>query len=290
MRSMKQLIWLAIVAVASVSEAHAQRVTRDIPYGTAHARQVLDVYAPAGATNLPVVFWIHGGGWQTGDKGMVALKPTAFMAAGFVFVSINHRLLPTVDMGSITRDVASALGWVVKNIGTYGGDPFRLLVMGHSSGGELAALICTDDRYAKAEGFSLTMIKGCVPVDADTFDIPAIIEMAETRARVHHLPLPTYGHRQKFGDDPAKHRDFSAVTHVAKNKGIPPFLILHIAGNPDTRAQAQRMGAVLQEAGISAKVVAGRDSTHESINDNIGAANDPVTTELFAFVAEALKR
>src|SRR3990170_2340019 len=152
------------------------------------------------------------------------------------------------------------------------GDPTRLLVMGHSSGGQLAALMCTDDRYAKAEGFSLTIIKGCVPVDADIFDIPAIIEMAETRARVHHLPLPTYGHRQKFGDDPAKHRDFSTVTHVARNKGIPPFLILHIAGHPDTGAQARRLAAVLQAAGISAKVVPGRETTHASINDNLGAA------------------
>lgn len=287
---MKHLTWLLLVAVASVSEAHAQRVTRDIPYATAHQRQVLDVHAPEGAKNLPVVFWIHGGGWQTGDKSMVALKPKAFMDAGFVFVSINHRLLPTVDMGAITRDVASALGWVQRNIAAHGGDSTRLLVMGHSSGGQLAALMCTDDRYAKAEGFSLTMIKGCVPVDADTFDIPAIIEVAETRARVHHLPLPTYGHRQKFGDDPAKHRDFSAVTHVASNKGIPPFLILHIAGHPDTGAQARRLAAVLETAGVSVKVVAGRETTHASINDNIGAADDPVTKALFAFVAETLKR
>jgi arylformamidase len=290
MRSMKHLTCLLLVALASASDAHAQRVTRDIPYATAHERQVLDVYAPAGAKSLPVVFWIHGGGWQTGNKSMVALKPKAFMDAGFVFVSINHRLLPTVDMGTITGDVATALGWVHKNIATHGGDPDRVLVMGHSSGGQLAALMCTDDRYAKAEGYSLTMIKGCVPVDADTFDIPAIIEMAETRARVHHLPLPTYGHRQKFGDDPAKHRDFSAVTHVARKKGIPPFLILHIGGNPDTGAQARRLAAVLQDAGISAKVVNGREATHSSLNDNIGAADDPVTAELFAFVAEALKR
>src|SRR5688572_3898740 len=289
MRSMKHFTGLVLIALASVSGAHAQQVTRDIRYATAHERQVLDVHVPAGAKNLPVVFWIHGGGWQTGDKSMVALKPKAFTDAGFVFVSINHRLLPTVDMGTLTRDVASALGWVHKNIAAHGGDPARLLVMGHSSGGQLAALMCIDDRYAKAEGFPLTIIKGCVPVDADTFDIPAIIEMAETRARVHHLPMPTYGHRQKFGDDPAKHRDFSAVTHVASNKGIPPFLILHIAGHPDTGAQARRLAAVLQAAGISAKVVAGRETTHASINDNIGAANDPVTTELFAFVAEALK-
>jgi acetyl esterase/lipase len=285
-----RLFTFVLIVVSCVSDAYAQRVTRDIPYATAHERQVLDVYAPDGAKNLPVVFWIHGGGWQTGNKSMVALKPKAFTDAGFVFVSINHRLLPTVDMGTITRDVASALGWVHKTIASYGGDPARLLVMGHSSGGQLAALMCTDDRYTKAQGMSLKVIKGCVPVDADTFDIPAIIEVAETRARAHHLPLPTNGHRQKFGNDPEKHRDFSAVTHVARDKGIPPFLILHVAGNADTTAQAQRMAAVLESAGISAKIVAGRETTHASINDNIGAPDDPVTKELFAFVTAALER
>ena len=107
---MKHLACLLVLALGCVPEAHAQLVKRDIPYATAHERQVLDVHAPAGAKNLPVVFWIHGGGWQTGDKSMVALKPKAFMDAGFIFVSVNHRLLPTVDMGAITRDVASALG------------------------------------------------------------------------------------------------------------------------------------------------------------------------------------
>jgi acetyl esterase/lipase len=287
MRTHICLIWAVLACAANAS---AQQATRDIRYGTAHERQVLDVHAPEGAKDLPVVFWIHGGGWQTGDKSMVALKPKAFADAGFVFVSINHRLLPTVEMGAITRDVGSALGWVHRNIAKHGGDANRLFVMGHSSGGQLAALMCTDDRYARAEGVPLTAIKGCVPVDADTFDIPAIIEVAETRARAHHLPLPTFGHRQKFGNDPGKHRDFSAVTHVARDKGIPPFLILHIAGHPDTTAQARRMAAVLEAAGVPVKVVAGREATHASINDNIGTPGDPVTKELFAFVAEALKR
>jgi acetyl esterase/lipase len=287
---MKHVACLLLAALVPVCDAHAQRVTRDIPKATAHERQVLDVHAPGGATNLPVIFWIHGGGWQTGDKSMVALKPKAFTEAGFVFVSINHRLLPNVEMDAITRDVANALGWVHRNIARHGGDPNRLLVMGHSSGGQLAALMCTDDRYAKAEGFALTIIKGCVPVDADTFDIPAIIEVAETRARVHHLPLPTYGHRQKFGNDPAKHRDFSTVTHVARNKGIPPFLILHIAGHPDTTAQARRLAAVLAAAAVPARVVAAREATHASINDNLGAPGDRVTAELMAFIADVLAR
>jgi arylformamidase len=289
MHSMKHIICFFLVLAVCVSTAHAQSVTREIPYATVHERQVLDVYTPTGGKNLPVVFWIHGGGWQAGNKSMVGVKPKAFVEAGFVFVSINYRLLPTVDMATLTGDVATALGWVHKNITTYGGDPNRLLVMGHSAGGQLAALMCTDEKYVKAEGFSLAAIKGCMPVDADTFDIPAIIEVAETRARVHHLPLPTNGHRQKFGNDPTKHLDFSAVTHVAAGKGIPPFLILHIAGNPDTSAQARRLAAVLQTAGISAKVV-GRDTTHEGLNDAIGVPDDPVTNAVFAFVADALKR
>ena len=89
-----------------------------------------------------------------------------------------------------------------------------------------------------------------MPVDGDTYDVPAIIETAETRRRVHGQPPAKFGHREKFGNDPEKHRDFSAVTHVAKGKGIPPFLILHVAGHPDVTAQAQRLGDVLKDAGI----------------------------------------
>ena len=234
------------------AEARAQDVKRDIPYvEKADKRQMLDVYSPKGAKNLPVVFWIHGGGWQTGDKTDVQIKPQVFMDKGFVFVSTNYRLLPEVDMGTIVRDVAKSIRWVHDHIAEHGGDPKRLFVMGHSAGAQLAALICTDDRYLKAEGLSLAIIKGCVPVDGDTYDVPAIIETAETRWRVHGLPQAKFGHREKFGNDPEKHSDFSAVTHVAKDKGIPPFLILHVADHPDATAQAQRLGNVLKDAGHS---------------------------------------
>ncbi|HEY1861212.1 MAG TPA: serine hydrolase, partial [Gemmataceae bacterium] len=264
---------------------------RDIPYADPpHERQVLDVYAPKDAKNLPVVFWIHGGGWQTGDKKDVQIKPQVFMDKGFVFVSTNYRLLPDVDMATIVRDIAKSIHWVHDHIAEYGGDPKRLFIMGHSAGAQLAALICTDDRYLKAEGLSLAIAKGCVPVDGDTYDVPAIIETAETRNRVHGLPLPKFGHREKFGNDPAKHRDFSAVTHVTKDKGIPPFLILHVAGHPDTSAQAQRLGAVLKEAGVPVTVFGVKETTHNKINADLGLADDPATKALFEFVGNALKK
>jgi acetyl esterase/lipase len=162
--------------------------------------------------------------------------------------------------------------------------------MGHSAGAQLAALVCTDDRYLKAEGLSLAIIKGCVPVDGDTYDVPAIIETAETRRRVHAQPQPKFGHREKFGNDPAKHRDFSAVTHVAKDKGIPPFLIMHVAEHPDTSAQAQRLANVLKSAGIPAKVFGAQESYHNKINADIGLPGDAGTKALFEFVGEALKK
>jgi acetyl esterase/lipase len=265
-------------------------VKRDIPYAEpADPLQTLDVYAPPNAKNLPVVVWIHGGGWQMGDKASVQQKPQAFVEKGFVFVSVSYRLLPKVEMGDIVRDVAKSVHWVHDHVAEHGGDPQRLFIMGHSAGAQLAALICTDGRYLKAEGLSLAIVKGCVPVDGDTYDVPAIIETAETRRRVHGQPQATFGHREKFGNDPEKHRDFSAVTHVAKDQGIPPFLILHVADHPDTTAQAQRLGSVLKEAGIQTKVFGAKETNHSKLNDNLGVAGDPATKELFAFVDGALK-
>jgi len=288
MRTLSHLL----IALAFLSTVQAQALKPNIPYASpANERQMLDVYAPAGAKGLPVVFWIHGGGWQQGDKSDVKTKPQAFMDKGFVFVSINYRLLPGVDMGTLIRDVAKAFRWTQDHIGEYGGDPKRVLVGGHSAGAQLAAILCTDERYLKAEGLGFDMLKGCVPVDGDTYDIPAIIETAETRLRVHGFPMPTYGHRAKFGNDPALHRDFSAVTHVAKDKGIPPFLILHVADHPDTSAQARHFAEVLKGAGVLTTVFAAKGTHHVELNDNLGMPDDPVTKALFEFVGQTvLKR
>ena len=286
-------VWLLAGVLAA--GIHAQmliraQVTRNIPYAEpAHERQVLDVYRPERAGQAPVVVWIHGGGWQTGDKREVALKPKLFTEQGLVFVSLNYRLLPSVEMDAIVGDVARAVGWVHTQIGDHGGDPNRLLVMGHSAGAQLAALICTDHRYLRAEGVPPVAIKGCVAADGDTYDIPAIIETEETRRRLHGFEMPTFGHRQKFGNDPAKHRDFSAVTHVAPDKDIPPFLLLHVAEHPDTSAQARRFEAALKDAGVRVTRFAARDTTHNRLNDDLGKPDDPATTVLLEFLAEVLK-
>lgn len=285
---MKSILLASLVLCTT---AVAQNMKSNISYvESGHERQVLDIYAPAIAKNLPVVFWIHGGGWEQGDKTQVKTKPQWFMDKGFVFVSTNYRLLPTVDMGTLIRDVAKAFAWTQQHIAEYGGDPKRVLVGGHSAGAQLAAIICTDEHYLKENGNALDTIIGCVPVDGDTYDIPAIIETAETRLRAHQFPPRVNGHREKFGITPEKHKDFSAVYHIEKGKGIPPFLILHIASSPDTSAQAKRLGNVLQEAGIPVTIFGAKDSGHVKLNDDLGLPDDPATKALTEFVSKVLKK
>lgn len=280
---------LACLTLATTSLA--QVVKRDLPYveKDRHARHVLDVYAPEKAQGLPVVFWIHGGGWQVGDKSDVDTKPKWFLEKGFVFVSTNYRLLPEVDMGTLIRDCAKSLAWVQQNIARHGGDPKRVLVGGHSAGAQLAAILCTDDRYLKEAGGDFSALIGCLPVDGDTYDIPAIIETAETRRRVHHQPQAKFGHREKFGNDPAKHLDFSAVTHIAPGKGIPPFLTLYVANHPDTSAQAYRLTEALKAAKVNARSYGARGTDHSKLNNDLGVPGDAATKELEAFVEMILK-
>ena len=80
------------------------------------------------------------------------------------------------------------------------------------------------------------------------------------------------------------------MTHVAKDKGIPPFLIMHVAEHPDTIAQAQRLANVLKGAGVTVRVFGARESTHNKINADLGVPDDPGTKALFEFVGEALKK
>lgn len=245
-------------------------------------RQTLDVYAPPEGKGHPVVVWIHGGGWRKGDKGSVQKKPQAFVDKGFVFVSTNYRFVPNVTVKEMTADIARAIRWAHDHAKEHGGDPSSIFVMGHSAGAHLAALVCTDDRYLKAEGLSLSIIKGCVPVDVSVYDIPRRVKDGGA------VPSATF--KEVFGDTEESQRDLSPVTHVAKGKNIPAFLILHVADRAETRAQSNWLADKLKEAGVSAKVVAAEGKNHGTINADLGLPDDKPTQELFEFLARTLKQ
>jgi arylformamidase len=271
------ILLLALPLLATEPQIH-----RGLAYAdTKNERQSLDTYAPTEGKDHPVVVWIHGGGWQAGDKKEVQKKPQAFVDKGFVFVSLNYRLLPDVTIKQMGEDVAKAIRWTHDHAKDYGGDPNTLFVMGHSAGAQLAALVCTDDSYLKAEKLSLPLIKGCVPVDGDTYDVPLQIQTVEEKRADRY--------KQKFGDAESQ-KDLSPVTHVVKGKNIPPVLILHVADHPETKMQSQRLAKALQEAGVSATAYPADGKTHETINADLGLPDDKPTKELFDFLDGVLKK
>jgi acetyl esterase/lipase len=217
----------------------------------------------------------------------VKAKPATFVERNFVFVATNYRFVPNVTIKEIATDVAKALGWVRRNATQIGGDPNTVFVMGHSAGAQLAALISIDDRYVKAEGMSLQMIKGCVPVDGDTYDVATQVKMVEA---VQEKPYFD-SHRRKFGHEDAL-QDLSAVTHVAKGKGIPPFLIVHIADYPESRTGLQShllATRLIHHGGVSAKVLAVPGKTHVTLDADMGTPGDATTDAVLQFVAAQLK-
>lgn len=283
---MRAAFWLAalsIVCIVSSVSAAEMRVFRDRPYAEPKvARRTLDVYAPAAGQSRPIVFYIHGGGWRRGDKGAVAKKPAALVERGYVFVSTNYRFVPEVDVLQMAGDIAKAIRWTYDHAAEYGGDPNQIFVVGHSAGAHLAALVCTDDRYLKAEGLSLKILRGCVPIDVSVYDIPW--RLSESG----FAPNPNF--TIIFGDDPAKQRDYSPATHVSPGKDIPPFLLFYVASRDDTKAASAAFAERLTQAGVTATVVAGENKTHTSIANDLGTPDDAPTSALLKFLSDNSRR
>lgn len=269
-------------AVPGAAAEAAVRTALNLPYGE-HDAQRLDVYAPAEAKLAPVMVYVHGGGWERGDKGAVGRKVEFFTGMGWVFVSVNYRLLPEGAHPANVRDVAQALARVHDHICEHGGDRDRLFVMGHSAGCHLAALVATDRRRLETVGKSVRILKGVIALDTNTYDLPTLMQ---SRAAAF------YG--QIFAEDPATWRDASPVTHIVADGGIPPFLVCYSRGmratvNPARRTQAEAFGTALRAAGISADVIDASDRSHGEINAWFGNPDDSVTQSALAFLERLVK-
>lgn len=275
---------LLLPLLLAVSTFAAEPVlTRDVFYTDSKDKlQSLDVYSPAQGEKHPVIVWIHGGGWKKGDKVSVQQKPQAFIEKGFVFVSVNYRFLPAVTLKDMMSDLAKSIRWVRDHAAEHLGDSNRLVIMGHSAGAHLAALLCTDDRYLNAAGVPMNCIKACVPIDVSAYDIPKRLKDGGD--------TPATSYTSVFGTTEAEQREWSPVIYVAKDKGIPPFLLLHVASRDSTKTQAHWLASKLHEISVGARVVAAEGKTHGTISTDLGGAEDPPTIELWKFLDEVTPR
>jgi arylformamidase len=277
---MRISVTLLIITLATVPTLAAEggRVQKDTAYSEAGGERTrLDVYAPADGNGHPVVIWIHGGAWQDGDKAHVQAKPGAFNERGYVLVSVNYRFHPAVTYREQAGDIARAIRWVHDHSREYGGDPGRVFLMGHSAGAHLAALVGTDGRYLERAGLTLSDLSGVILLDGAGYDIPRQIRQAL-------LPRMKGLYTTVFTEDEATQEDASPVTHVARDKGIPPFLILHVASRRDSKAQSDGLAARLRGAGVVATVVPAEGKTHATINRELGQPHDAPTEAVFQFL------
>jgi acetyl esterase/lipase len=158
-------------------DAGARRVALDLAYGEG-ARRRLDVYAPAERDGpLPVIVFIYGGSWSSGDKDDYEFAGAALASRGFVTVLPDYRLVPEVRFPGFLEDCAAAVRWVSEHASEYGGDPRRIVLVGHSAGAYNAIMLALAGDYLRNTGVDARSIRGAAglagPYDFLPFDVDA---------------------------------------------------------------------------------------------------------------------
>lgn len=168
---------LGLFDAVAPRDAGVRQVARDAAYG-ALPRQTLDVYRPADAAPaMPVIVFIHGGSWRSGDKRDYGFVGAAFASRGFLAVLPNYRLVPEARFPTFVEDCAAAVRWTQDHAAAHGGDPRRIVLVGHSAGAYNAAMLTLDARFLAGAGVDARNVQGFAglagPYDFLPFDVDA---------------------------------------------------------------------------------------------------------------------
>ena len=234
-----------------------------VSYGPAK----LDIYAPDGARNLPVVMFVHGGGWDKGNRKYVQKKPEYLTGKGYVFVSIDYRLLPQTQVADQAKDVEAAFAYVRKNIGRHGGVPGRIAVMGHSAGCHLTALTGLRGGLPGAAALVLS--------DVESYDLVAFMQAGKRK--------------NIYGDvfaDPAQWESLSPATYAGTHP-VPPVFIAYSKTRGHKEA-AETFAAKLKSSGARVTLYDGRAYNHLSMGRNFGSEEGGMTGAAMQFLQTAM--
>ncbi len=236
---------------------------RDIPYaGTDHPRQRLDLYLPKEpkGTSLPLVVFIHGGAWQSGDKAGGAGRVIPFVRSGeCAGASIGYRLSGDATWPAQIHDCKAAIRWLRGNAAKHGIDPERIAVIGSSAGGHLVAMLGTTGDVAALEGSlgefdSESSRVSCV---VNEFGPANLLTMGDFPSSIEHNAADSPESRMLGGavqEHKDRAREASPQTHITADDA--PFLILHGTEDPlvpyDQSVQFDR---ALRAAGVESLLV-----------------------------------
>lgn len=260
-----------VAAAAAEQAAPAKPV--EIAYGDLGA-QKLDVYPQPGLSGAPVLLYVHGGGFSLGDKANVGELPDFARRHGVLLVSVGFRL--AAGAGAETKDVAAATAWSIDHVGQYGGDPKRVFLLGHSSGGNTVGLVAVDPAYLQPFGKSPSDIAGVIGLDGAGYNAASQMHQPFLMFQPALFAMWVVA----FGADPAAY----SPTLLTKPDGrYPPFLLFY-TGRPGFARYAQEFADRLRMSGDAVAVVDAKGKNHDQINDDLGRPGDPVGERVAAFL------
>jgi acetyl esterase/lipase len=239
---------------------------------TAPAGAVSSDATPDVASRPPLAVYVHGGAWRAGSPMRVRAKPQWFREAGWGFASVGYRLLPDASVEEQARDVAAGLRALRADAERLGFDPDRILLMGHSAGAHLAALVASDQRYLGADADA---VRGVILLDGAGYDVANEYTLRGALAR------KLYG--DAFGDDPGRQRELSPINHVDA-RDPPDWLIVFAESRRDAREQARDFGDALQRAGLRVERVPD-PGDHLEINREFGMPDYRANASIRALMA-----
>ncbi|TCU20584.1 cysteine rich repeat protein [Rhizobium sullae] len=249
------------------------KVIRNIAYG-GNPEQRLDVYAPANAQKAPVIFMVHGGGWARGSKSasrVVDAKVAYWLPRGYIFISVDTRLLPSADPLDQAGDVAVALAYAQKHAASWGGDPSRFVLMGHSAGAHLVMLLTADPDIAGSRGAASW--RATIALDSAAYDVSAIMKK-------RHPAL----YDRAFGADPIFWHKASPTLRL-KTRPVSTLLVCS-SRRADSCPAAKEFASRAQTLGSRSEVFP-IDLSHAEINSELGE-NKRYTTIVDAFLRSVL--
>lgn len=241
-------------ALNALSPGRDLRAKADVPYGI-NVRQRLDIFSPRKTSgNAPVVVFFYGGNWVGGDRDSYAFVGRALASRGFVVVIPDYRLYPEVKYPDFLDDSAQAVAWTSREIASFGGDPKRLYVMGHSAGAYNAAMVALDPSYLAKFGMQASSLRGWIGLAGPYDFLP--IENKTTRPVFH------------FPDTPPASQP---INHVS---GDSPRTLL-IAANKDTLVNPARntghLATKLRANGVGVKEIYFDGVSHTSLVGSLAA-------------------
>lgn len=235
------------------------RVERDVAYGTDPAQR-LDIYRPASiaAGGAPIILFLHGGGWRRGDKAMAQMvrnKAPHWLGKGFLFASANYRMLPDATAVQQADDAARALAFLQNRAANWGVDPTRVVLVGHSAGAHLVALMTADPSIATRQGAKPWL--ATIALDSAALDIVAIMNRPHYR---FYDPV--------FGRDPAFWREASPTLRMV-GKPAAPMLLVCSSRRSDSCPPAHEFADKAKAFGGHVTVLP-VDLGHLQVNDQLG--------------------